>query len=347
MREWSTFEGLKNFGTWFKRTRYDSSVWPPGLKTWFRGTTGFEGKLTQQDVCEWLAIASEDDTIADYLYRIKIIESWAEIESIDDARVKNIKESNLLIAIAQGGFLSMRTASGDMRPIFTNDIWIFREVLKGTINPITDRYPSKPVGRGAGPSVRSFLDGIAYAARGASMQDLVVRMDFALGNSTWTEKDITPGSWFDDLLSGYLNDLELYDLSQLAHTVEAYLRRYNKSSISFNVDDLIAIISRDKVVKMFSEPPMPPNISHIGKAVRLHCHGEDLDYEEFIKETLRITLSRWKQIEAGEKPTRPEFQTLDYVLGRPDGFFESNWTTLNAAGDNLRTTRSENEKSPY
>ena len=68
MREWTTFEGLKNFGTWFKRTRYDSSVWPSGLKIWFRGTTGFETKLTQQELCEWLSVASDDETISDCVF---------------------------------------------------------------------------------------------------------------------------------------------------------------------------------------------------------------------------------------------------------------------------------------
>jgi hypothetical protein len=325
MREWSTFEGLKNFGTWFKRTRYDSSVWPPGLKIWFEGTTGFEGKLTQQDLCDWLAIASEDDLISDYLYRIKIIESWAEIETIADARVKNIKESNLLIALAQSGFLSMRTTSGDMRPIWPNDIWIFREVLKGNINPITDRYPFKPIGRGAGPAVRSFLDGITYAARGASIQDLVVRMDFALGNPQWTESDITPGSWFDDLLTGKVNDIELYDLDRLSHTVEAYLRRYHKSTISFDVGDLLDVINRDKgAAKMFSEPSrLPP--SFIGRVIAQYCHGRNIDYESFVRENLEIKLDRWAEIERGAKPTVGEFDALTFELERPPGFFEDAW----------------------
>jgi hypothetical protein len=325
MREWTTFEGLKNFGTWFKRTRYDSSVWPSSLKIWFETTTAFETKLTQQELCEWLSVASDDETISDYLYRIKIIESWAEIDSIEDARVKNIKESNLLIAIAQSGFLSMRTVSGDMRPIYPADIWIFREVLKGTINPITDRYPFKPIGKGAGPSVRAFLDGLTYACRGASIQDLVVRMDFATGNDRWTEKDITPGSWFDDLLTGKINDIELYDLDKLAQTVQAYMRRYNKSTATFEVGDLLSVISRDKgVAQMLSEPKdLPP--AFIGRVVCQYCFGHNLDYKAFVEENLRINLDRWKEIENGAKPNESEYESLAFELERPVTFFSDAW----------------------
>ncbi len=329
MREWTTAEGLKNFGVWFKRTRHDSSLWPPALKIWFGETSDYGRKLTQQELCDWLAIASGDPEIEDYLARIKSIEAWTKIKTIADAKVKNIKESNLLIALAQSGFLSIRTTSGDIRPVFSNDIWIFREVLKGNINPITGRYPLYPVGRGAGPSVRAFLDGLTLATRGESIQDLLVRMDFALGNERWTEKDIVPGSWFGDLLAGKIYDLELYDLTTLAKTVESYFRRHNKSTINFGVDDLLTIIHRDKGgAKVFSEPSnLPP--SFIGRVVKQYCEGHNLNYDAFVTDNLEIKPDRWKKIEQGAKPTEREFETLAFELDRPSRFFEDGWKSTN------------------
>jgi hypothetical protein len=322
--DWATLKGLNYFGQWFRRTRHDSSLWPPDLRNWFEWTHGFESKLTQEQFCQWIAQGADDDTLENYMYRVKTYEKWADIDNFSETRVKNIKEMNFHTALGMTGFLSLKTKGGGHRPVFTDDAWIFREVLKGRINPATDYYPDYPVGRGVGKKLASALDMMCISLRGTSIHDVMVRIDFAQGNPKWREKDIMQGGWLANLIEGKIYNVDLINLEQIADCVESYLRRYQKSSITFGVTDLVALLSRDKVGTIMISQERE-DLAEVANLVYLYCTGKNMDYDNFTNKELGINKSRWKLIEKGERPSSSEYDILSYVLQRPRGMIEAAW----------------------
>ena len=322
--DWATLKGLNYFGTWFRRTRHDSSLWPPGLRSWFEWTHGFESKLTQEQFCQWIAEGADDDTLENYMYRVKTFEKWADINELSETRVRNIKEMNFHTALGMTGFLSLKTKDGGYRPVFTDDAWIFREVLKGRINPANDYYPDYPVGRGVGKKLACAIDMLCIALRGESIHDVMIRIDFAQGNPKWREKDIMQGGWLANVIEEKIYNVDLIDLEQVADCIETYLQRYQKASITFGVTDLVALLSRDRIGNAMLSQDREP-FSEVAELVYLFCIGKNLDYESFVEKDLGIIRDRWKKIEQGERPSSGEYDILSYVLQRPRGLIEAAW----------------------
>jgi hypothetical protein len=323
--DWATLKGLNYFGQWFRRTRYDSSLWPPDLRTWFEWHHGFETKLTQEQFCVWLAAVADDNTLENYMYRVKTYEKWADIEKLTETRVRNIKEMNFHTALGMSGFLSLKTRDGGYRPVFTDDTWIFREVLKGRINPITDIYPDYPIGRGIGKKLAVAIDTLCLALRGDSIHDIMIRLDFAKGNPQWRENDIMQGGWFANLIEGKIYNVDLINLEQIADCIEIYLKRYRKTDVVFGVRELIMLLSRDKTGSdMFDETREP--LANVAELVYLYCVGKNIDYDAFVKKDLGINITRWKKIELGEQPSASEYEILEYTLGRPKDVIKAAWS---------------------
>ena len=315
--DWATLKGLNYFGQWFRRTRYDSQLWPPELRSWFDWHHGFGTKLTQEQFCVWLAEVADDDTLENYTYRVKTYEKWADIETISDTRVRNIKEMNFHTALGMTGFLSLKTRDGSYRPVFLDDCWIFREVLKGRINPIVDLYPDHPVGRGSGKKLAAAIDMLCYACRGDSVHDVLIRMDFAQGNPNWREKDIMAGGWFANLIEGKIYNVDITQLEAIADCIEIFLRKYNQPTIKFGVSELLAMINRDKTPNDALEKPSRIPESEIGQLVAWYCLGKSPDpkyYEEFVVNILDIKWDRWLEIEKGAKPKATELDAISYEL---------------------------------
>ena len=341
MAEWSTLEGLQNFGNWFRRTRHDSALWSPNLRAWFEWNHGFGSKLTQDKLCVWLAEFADDPDLENYTYRVKSIEKWADIESVSETRVKNIKEMNFFVALAQSGFLSLKTGEGYYRPVFSDNIWIFTDVLKGRLNPQIDTFPVHPIGRSAGPKIAAFLDGLTFSNRGKSIHDLNTRLEFVSSSPTLIEKDGLPGSWFHNLILGKIFDLDMVDLEKMARSIHAYLIVHQDKNIEFGVPELVSVISRDDAEhsEMLSEPPyLPPSL--IARIVAFHCLGIDSGYENFVKTKLGIDLDRWKKIENGERPTEIELDVLSQQLNRDRQEFIDVWKTdpVRMRRENLNST---------
>lgn len=322
--DWATLKGLNYFGSWFRRTRHDSSLWPPELRSWFEFNHAFENKLTQEQFCQWIADTADDDTLENYMYRVKTFEKWADINELSETRVRNIKEMNFHVGLGMTGFLSLKTKDGGYRPVNNDDAWIFREVLKGKINPLHDYYPDYPIGRGVGKKLAAALDMMCIALRGTSIHDVMIRLDFAQGNPKWREKDIMAGGWLANLIEGKIYNVDLIMLEQVANCMDAYLQRYSREDITFGITDLVCLLSRDKVGNDMLNVNREP-FSEVAELVYLYCTGKKIDYEKFIEKDLGINQDRWKKIEQGERPSSSEYDILSYVLQRPRGMVEAAW----------------------
>jgi hypothetical protein len=319
MAEWATLRGLNNFGNWLVKTRHNAALWPPELTQWFEFYHNFQGKLTQVQLCEWLARQTGDETLETYDYRIKTYEKWATIKDIKETRVRNIKELNFHAALGMTGFLSLRTRDGGRRPVFSDDSWIFRDVIKGDLDPFNDYYPEHPVGRSAGKTLAAVLDMMCIQNRGTSIHDFLVRADFAQGNPHWRQKDVESGGFLANLVEGKIYNLSLIQLEQIAGCMEAYLQKYNSKAISFEVTDLIKLLNRDKVEnEMLQQPDYLP-VSTIGQIVCWYCLDIGIStkkgYDQFVVKNLKIRPDRWTEIENGGEPSRHEMSAIAEVLG--------------------------------
>lgn len=231
------------------------------------------------------------------------------------------------------GFLSLKTKDGGYRPVFTDDAWIFREVLKGRINPVSDFYPDYPIGRGVGKKLAAALDMMCIAIRGASIHDVMIRIDFAKRNPRWREKDIMAGGWLANLIEGKIYNVSLINLEQIADCVELYLQRYRKDDITFGVTDLIALLSRDKVCNVMSSRQGNEPTAEVAKQVYLYCVGKNIDYESFVKNELGIHADRWKKIEAGDRPSSDDYEKLSYAIQIPQGIIAAAWESTQTSSD--------------
>jgi hypothetical protein len=317
----ASLKGLQNFGSWMRRTRKDSSYWPFELRKWFR-EQGFSFEagdiMTQQRLATWLAEVSGNEE-KDLAYRVKTMELWADIDSLKKTRVKGMK-LDLGIALGLSGFLSL-----DDQPVFLDSIWIFDEVLNGKINPLTDKWPTKPIGRGMGKPLGAFLEGVVFSVNKGTLFDLTTRMGFVAGH--WSEQDIVQGGWFYDLVHGKIFDLSLADLTRTAKCIQDYLRKYQDKEALVTVDDLIAILSHQRPEQ--ATDTLIEKVRKADSAVATHviyfCRDHEKDLESFVTEELGIPWERWLALEDGAKPAIVELNSLSFLLGEKREFFEQLW----------------------
>lgn len=124
-----TLEGLQNFGYWLWIHRTNTNLWTLNLKEWFEQYCIGCKKLSQADLCLYLADGTGYEELAEYYYHYKTIEKWRDSKSLKELRVANIS-LQFALAISKTEFL---TINGNR--IGTEKIDILKEVLDGRIDP--------------------------------------------------------------------------------------------------------------------------------------------------------------------------------------------------------------------
>ncbi len=325
----ATLDGLNNFGKWMRRTRGDSSKWPPVLRRWFEQRYSFASGniLTQQILGDFLAEMSGSKE--DFGYRVKTIEGWGEIDSVKATRVRGLKY-DMALPLGITGFLAING-----RPVFLDSIWIFDEVLKGNLNPLHDPWPVHPFGRGVGPRLATLMEGIVRGGGGMdfSLYQLSTRAEFTAGQ--YREKDIVNQGWFLELVEGKIFDVELNDLRKCAICIENFLRKYNSSTYSFDLNNLTKILHGSDITEspeVFPEDSTLPD-SIIAVLVHYYCCDHDEPLKKFVTEEIKISYQRWEEIENGARPREDEFDSIATALGQTKsdliGMWEGQYLSTN------------------
>lgn len=128
-----TLEGLQNFGQWLWLHRVNKDIWSCHLKEWFKENCPNSSKLTQLDLCIYLADVTGYEEMGGYLYRYKMIERMRNIRSLNETRVLDINFS-FSVALAKAEFLSLKEHRIDL-----SKIDIFKDVLDGRLNPLSGK----------------------------------------------------------------------------------------------------------------------------------------------------------------------------------------------------------------
>lgn len=315
-------EGLNNFGAWMRRTRGDALRWPPHLRRWFEQHYSFASGniLTQQILGDYFAEVI--DSKEDFGYRVKTIEGWSDIDTIKATRVKGLK-FDMVLPLGLSGFLAI-----DGRPVFLDSVWIFEEVMRGNIDPLHDPWPTHPIGRSVGLRLPGILEGIVVGAgnMGESLSNLSTRAEFVSGQ--YREKDIVNQGWFLELLEGKIFDVDLNDLRKIAKCIENYLRKYNSTTYNFGLENLITILHGNDIKEasyIFPEDTVVPD-SNLAKLVHYYCADHDKPVNKFVMEKLRVSPTRWEQIEQGKRPTKEEVDAIAVALGQTSLDLMELWT---------------------
>jgi hypothetical protein len=126
-------EGLSNFGKWIYVVRHNRLCWPQSLREHYPISTSdlrIRRKISQAQLVNWFL---KQYPVADHQFLLNVYsqcERWRHLKSIEPGIKTTVLRFELALILAKSEFLIING-----RRIDCDHIWVFYEVMNGSIDP--------------------------------------------------------------------------------------------------------------------------------------------------------------------------------------------------------------------